>query len=203
MIEAEKKEKAIEVAENLMIQVDDVLHSDFHIREVLDYVQEIVASYPEADLDILEIATWWHDVGRATVDVGHHLKSAEMARVELKKIGISANDIEKICLAIESHSNRGNIEPTTIEGKILKDADKLVFLSVDRWQTQINHQRAYGIETGIRRIGQMDTDILILPESKEIYKRLLRKLVEYLKTEKNPFLAQYKPEIMKRWKVQI
>lgn len=83
-----------------------------------------------ARLDILQASAILHDIGRRyeTVSQGticHAAKGAEMSRHILAKLGISAIDNKAICDAIDSHRFRGRNIPTSLESKILFDADKL------------------------------------------------------------------------------
>ncbi|MEI7792076.1 MAG: HD domain-containing protein [Candidatus Berkelbacteria bacterium] len=203
MIDPVMKKAAIDLACEITNKCGDVMHGVSHLESVLNYSNMIVKSYPEADLDILEISVWWHDVGRLYLDRGHALKSMEMAIESLTKIGFDASDVEKISIAIESHSNSSEKKPSTIEGIILKDADKLDFLTSLRWQIGMDNDRTKEIEIGIDKIPLILTDILILPESKEIYAELFTNLVNYLKKSDNPFINKYKPTIAKRWQVNI
>lgn len=83
-----------------------------------------------ADLDILEIAAYLHDIGRPYQDeskgaVCHGEKGAAMAGLLLEKHPISPEKRENIIHCIRSHRFRGNCRPQTLEAKILFDADKL------------------------------------------------------------------------------
>jgi uncharacterized protein len=83
-----------------------------------------------ADLEILEIAAYLHDIGRPLQDkskgaVCHAEKGAEMARALLEGYAISRERKENIIHSIRSHRFRGTSEPRSIEAKVLYDADKL------------------------------------------------------------------------------
>lgn len=203
MIDAAKKERAIVFAKELLNELNDSMHGVAHMESVIGYCDQISKAYPMVDLEILELAVWWHDVGRIFVDEGHAEKSSQMVREELKKIGIESAKIEQICDVIESHSNRGLRSPQTIEAKILKDADKLDFLTVDRWKVGIAEKRGKEIGIGVKKIPAIGKEILILPESKEIFKVLFDKLVIFIRATDNSFLNQFKPEIIKNWQVFV
>jgi hypothetical protein len=197
------KKAAIELACELTFKCANVMHGISHLESVLYYSNILAKNYPEVDPDVLEIAVWWHDVGRLYMDKGHAQKSMEMAIENLTKIGFSAIDVEKISVAIESHSNSSLKEPTMIEGIILRDADKLDFLTPARWQIGIDHERSEEIVEGIDRIPLILNEVLMLPESKELYNNLFAKLVEFLKESDNSFINKYKPMIAKSWQVNI
>lgn len=83
-----------------------------------------------ARLDILQAAAILHDIGRGleTTSQGllcHAEKGAEMARAILTEQGLDADTTQAICHAIDSHRFRGTSIPTSLEARILFDADKL------------------------------------------------------------------------------
>lgn len=83
-----------------------------------------------ADLEVLKIAAYLHDVGRSLQDeskgtICHAEKGAEMARASLKRYPISDDKKDNIIHSIRAHRFRGNHQPRTLEAKVLFDADKL------------------------------------------------------------------------------
>jgi uncharacterized protein len=83
-----------------------------------------------ADLEVLAIAAYLHDVGRLYQDetkgrVCHAEKGAEMAATLLEGSDIPSEKKTSILHCIRSHRFRGNHKPQTLEAKILFDADKL------------------------------------------------------------------------------
>jgi uncharacterized protein len=83
-----------------------------------------------ADLEVLEIAAYLHDVGRSCEDeskgeVCHAEKGAEMAREVLAKYSIAEEQKANIIHCIRTHRFRGNHHPETLEARVLFDADKL------------------------------------------------------------------------------
>jgi uncharacterized protein len=83
-----------------------------------------------ARLDILQAAAILHDIGRRyeTTSQGqlcHAEKGAEMAAAILAELGMDADTTQEICHAIGSHRFRGTNIPTSLEARILFDADKL------------------------------------------------------------------------------
>ncbi|KPK30199.1 MAG: phosphohydrolase [Nitrospira bacterium SG8_3] len=83
-----------------------------------------------ADMEVLKIAAYLHDVGRSHQDeskgtICHAEKGAEIATELLDKYPISTGRKVNILHCIRSHRFRGNREPATLEAKILFDADKL------------------------------------------------------------------------------
>jgi uncharacterized protein len=83
-----------------------------------------------ADLEVLKIAAYLHDVARPLQDkskgsVCHAEKGAEMARPLLEEYPISEERKANVIHCIMSHRFRGNRHPQTLEAKVLFDADKL------------------------------------------------------------------------------
>ncbi len=89
-----------------------------------------IGQVERADLEVLEIAAYLHDVGRPYEDasrggVCHAQKGAEIARELLAEYPVSDNQKANIIHCIRSHRFRGNLRPETLEAKVLFDADKL------------------------------------------------------------------------------
>jgi uncharacterized protein len=83
-----------------------------------------------ADLEVLKIAAYLHDVGRSYQDqskgaVCHAAKGAELAQDLLARIPFPAAMKEDVLHCIRSHRFRGKGRPETLEAKVLFDADKL------------------------------------------------------------------------------
>jgi uncharacterized protein len=83
-----------------------------------------------ADVEVLEIAAYLHDVGRSHQDeskgtVCHAEKGAEMATKLLDKYPISPEQKANVLHCIRSHRFRGDCRPETLEAKVLFDSDKL------------------------------------------------------------------------------
>jgi uncharacterized protein len=83
-----------------------------------------------ADMEVLKIAAYLHDVGRAHQDeskgtICHAHKGAEIATEILDKCPISPEQKTNVLHCIRSHRFRGNRPPATLEAEILFDADKL------------------------------------------------------------------------------
>ena len=116
-------------------------------KEGLRYVSAVVANCKmlalelEAQEDNLEpidtealiIAAYLHDISTVTHGFHeHHLKSAEMAVEFLRKLDMPSERISKVEQAILAHMTVFSLEQresTSIEGRILYDADKLGRLS--------------------------------------------------------------------------
>lgn len=83
-----------------------------------------------ADMNIVKLATYLHDIGRKEeMDGGgkvcHAEKGAELAGIILSSYDLDKEIIENIKHCILSHRYRNEHKPKTIEAKVLFDADKL------------------------------------------------------------------------------
>lgn len=134
-----KKDVAISMAKHIIDQMADVMHSRSHMEQVLAYANEIASSRDDIDHDVLELAVWWHNVGRLFLDRGHPQRGAEMLEDEFAKIGFGKLLIHNVYDAVINHSSSKT--PGTIEGKILRDADKLDFLTPSRWKLAIDNKK--------------------------------------------------------------
>ncbi|MBN1904276.1 MAG: HD domain-containing protein [Deltaproteobacteria bacterium] len=104
-------------------------HDWYHTKRVYDLCMRI-GKVEGADLDILGIAAYLHDIGRPFQDrakgrICHAEKGAELAAEILKKLTIPDAGRKNIIHAIRTHRFRGKNIPETIEAKVLFDADKL------------------------------------------------------------------------------
>ncbi|MBC8199823.1 MAG: HD domain-containing protein [Desulfobacterales bacterium] len=83
-----------------------------------------------ADMDVLLIAAYLHDIGRSCQDasngaVCHAEKGALMAQFIIKDLPLSKKQKENVVHCIKAHRFRGNHAPKSAEAKVLFDADKL------------------------------------------------------------------------------
>ena len=83
-----------------------------------------------ADLEVLAVAAYLHDVGRSYEDeskgaICHAEKGAEIAKALLAQYPLSDKKKSNIVHCIGSHRFRGNHAPETLEAKTLFDSDKL------------------------------------------------------------------------------
>jgi len=110
----------------------DVLHDLAHSERVAENAKQIAAEIGYKDLDFLELCSMWHDVARTVGREPHEEEGAIMARDDLLSRGASQTLANLAYEAIRFHKSTAS--PVTIEGKIIRDADKLDIFSVVRWQ---------------------------------------------------------------------
>lgn len=81
-----------------------------------------------ADLRILLAAAILHDVGRTrekAEGISHSILSGTMSRGLLFELGYQEREVASILDAIRTHRFSEGMEPNSLEGQILSDADKL------------------------------------------------------------------------------
>jgi len=91
---------------------------------------ERIGPVEKADMDVLRIAAYLHDIGRADQDstsgaLCHAEKGAERARSIVSELPLSEDRKANIIHCIRAHRFRGKYRPETAEAKVLFDADKL------------------------------------------------------------------------------
>lgn len=96
---------------------------EFHLVPMKDYAVRL-AKKLNADLEIVELAAWLHDI--SSIIYGrrnHHITSAGIAAKKLNEF--KYNKVEEVKHCIFNHRSSNGLKPMTIEGKIISDADAL------------------------------------------------------------------------------
>lgn len=115
----------------LHYQNDDASHDIHHFRRVTNNAFNIASYYPEEMIDrsVLLAAAYFHDVVNLPKDHPHrHMASkysAEKAADVLMDLGFDKTKIPHVQHAILTHSFSANIQPETLEAKVLQDADRI------------------------------------------------------------------------------
>ncbi|AXH99353.1 HD domain-containing protein [Sporosarcina sp. PTS2304] len=101
----------------------DASHDLDHIDRVMKNAEKILLTEPNADEWVVRLAVLLHDVEDAKYESVHEATINEI----LKTIGAHDELIEKVVTVIESVSYNGGhaIDITSIEGAIVRDADRL------------------------------------------------------------------------------
>lgn len=172
----EKNKILIEKAIEIMKQVTDQKHALSHVEAVVNYTKEILTQVNEADKEVCIISAYWHDIGRIEGAKGHAQISADRIQEEMRRLSYPEEMIEKCYLAIYKHSWKE--EPETLEGIIIRDADKIDFVGIGRWKECIETNCKF--DKIPKMLPTMRKEILKLDCSKEIFDREIGKLVGYL-----------------------
>jgi uncharacterized protein len=163
-------------------------HGFDHIERVYKICLQI-GSVEDVDLGILLPAALLHDNARD--EENHAQAGAEKAKPILRRYGQSEENIEKIAMAISTHSFSGNKPPQTIEAKILSDADKLDALgAIGTYRTAVySGEYARPVEDFIahfhEKLFKLE-DLLFTDEAKRMARertRYMRDFVAHLEKE--------------------
>jgi uncharacterized protein len=103
-------------------------HRMDHLIRVARNARSILKLYPEADAEILYLAVLLHDVDQPFDDKENHvMRSATAAERLLTEIEYPPARVTRVLELIREHSTEhiSSIRPSTIEARILFDADKL------------------------------------------------------------------------------
>lgn len=107
---------------------NDPSHDLGHVKRVVAAVRKI-AALEGGDLSVLIPAAWLHDIVNLPKDHPQRVEasklSADKAFAILAAHGYEARALEAIHHAIHAHSFSAGITPSTLEAKILQDADRL------------------------------------------------------------------------------
>lgn len=113
---------------------DEVIQHGFKVRELaLEYSKKIIANGAFVDINIVEIGSILHDIGKSISNgIEHGALGAKLA----ENLGIDAKIVQIIRChigagitkkkALELKLPHGNYIPTTIEEKIVAHADNLI-----------------------------------------------------------------------------
>lgn len=111
----------------------DSIHNLRHSERVAENAILLAQELGYEDTDFLKLCAYWHDAARTQgITDGHEEAGAVMAQNDLLQRGASQELAKSAYEAIRFHKSTAN--PTTIEGKIIRDADKLDIYSLERWK---------------------------------------------------------------------
>jgi len=114
--------------EYMLRHMGDSAHDAGHVYRVLWAALGMAESEKNVDWDVLTAAALLHDVGREEqfrTGENHALVGAQMARAFLEELGDGAEFAGKVSECIRTHRFRSDDPPTSVEAKLLYDADKL------------------------------------------------------------------------------
>ncbi|MCL2444698.1 HD domain-containing protein [Candidatus Saccharibacteria bacterium] len=159
----------------LVIGDSDREHGWRHIEDNVWFLTELMEDVEEEfDAEVCVVAVYWHDVGRVDGGMeGHEGRSAEMLTEEMRQRGYDEGFIWRCAEAIRYH--KWNMVPKTIEGRILRDADKLGWIGTGRWESCLQHgQKLKNIRKMLPRLRD---EILYFDCARKIYDREIVKIV--------------------------
>lgn len=124
---------SIAKAKSLYEGFNDVIHDWEHSERTAVHAHLIADNLGYQDKDLLELCALWHDAARTKgLTDGHEEAGAQMAKADLLQRGADKELAERAYEAIRFHKSTAS--PVTIEGKIIRDADKLDIFTIRRWE---------------------------------------------------------------------
>ncbi len=121
------KSKIIEFVRKELSGSNSGAHTFDHTMRVNTLSMQIGDGLP-VSIRVLQAAALLHDVGRpreSETGLSHSILSGEMSKPLLQELTYTESEIEQILDAIRTHRFSEGIEPNSLEGRILSDADKL------------------------------------------------------------------------------
>jgi uncharacterized protein len=191
---------------------DDGAHDINHLHRVWHTAATLLNDYPEADALVVQAACYLHDlVNLPKNDPQRHLASrqaAELACRELSNMNFPADKLPALAHAIEAHSFSAAITPTTIEARIVQDADRLdalgavglarLFYIAGRMGSELAHPddamgRQRGLDDKRYALDHIAVKLATLPASMqtEAGKRLGQLRLEWLYEFRETFLQEW------------
>lgn len=124
-----KKGKAIKIAEKYLKKIECEAHDIRHSVNVAKNSLGIAKEYKDINIDIMEIVSYFHDVGRANYDDERHIvESQKIVKKELEKL--FDKNIFNIIYNLIYHDF--DLPAKSLEEQILKEADLIDGIDVER-----------------------------------------------------------------------
>lgn len=182
-------EQALEYIKKLFQNNSDG-HDAAHSIRVYTNARKIAEEYPECDLTVVSLAALLHDADdHKLFDTVNNMN----ARMFLKDRQVADSVIETICEVINGVSfsqNRGK-RPSTLEGQIVQDADRLDAMGA----IGIARTFAYGGKVGRPledSLKHFDDKLLLLKD--EMNTEAAKKIAEHRHKYMEEFLAEFHDE---------
>ncbi len=107
---------------------NDPAHDLAHFGRVVATAKAIAAE-EGARLEVVVPAAWLHDLVNVPKDDPRRSQASRLSAAEasrfLRSVGYPEEHLADIAHAIEAHSYSAGIEPTTLEARVVQDADRL------------------------------------------------------------------------------
>jgi len=168
-----------------------IAHRADHLDRVMQSAQGIAATLDDVDHELLELAVLLHDVDQPVGRKGEHVAlSMKAAKEILDQSGCSKDRAALVLQIISEHSSEHieTLKPTSIEAKILFDADKLDGLG------------AIGISRVFSLFGQVNGSI---KDAIPWYRRKIDLSLTHLQTEEGRRLCQAKLPFVQQFLAQL
>lgn len=196
-----------ERADELMKQSKDPAHDEKHIQALLSNIDLILNTEKNladtVDFEVLILGICWHDCWRARVipkNVAElfftfwwdGLGSMYLFEKEAKQMHLSPKKIEATKYVIRKHHSVQFLPRTTIEAKMLKDADELEVWTLSRAKTMYKYALTYMNGRGMHRLMRRYLKLKIRSSIKSVY---FQATAELLTRKMQIFLKEFDDEI--------
>ena len=189
----DKLELSILEAKALTDRITDAAHGNIHVESVVQTAQRISDFYQETDPMIVRTAATWHDVGRL-YDPDHERLSAELAQESLRRLQVPTPEIRKVYDAVVNHHYSTN--PQTLEGEIVRDADKLDFISSTRWRLRLRDKKYQTLAHIGSLLPHLRDDFLHLEISRRIFDQLVVPFSQFIESVNDPQFAETRQKVL-------
>ncbi|MEM5830289.1 MAG: HD domain-containing protein [Candidatus Aenigmatarchaeota archaeon] len=145
-----------------------------------------LANKLKANKDVIKVAALFHDI--AVMKFGkenHEIKSAEIAEDVLLKFNLDRSFIEEVKKCIIEHRHSKDIIPSSLESKIIRDADAISVIMNPLWFLIVFLERTnYNFREAFQMLKNRTDELynsLILDESKKLAKRYYKNFLKIFK----------------------
>ena len=110
-----------------MLSADNTGHDWWHVNRVWKNAV-LIGREEHADMFIVELAALLHDIADWKFRDGDHDAGAREARQWLEELNVAPDALDLVCTIIDEVSFKGagvETTPSTVEGKVVQDADRL------------------------------------------------------------------------------
>jgi uncharacterized protein len=108
---------------------EDGAHDLAHLHRVWRNACALLAASPSGDVLVVLAACYLHDVVNLPKDHPARATASRLSALEavrrLRAVGFPTDKLPAVAHAIEAHSFSANVAPTTLEARIVQDADRL------------------------------------------------------------------------------
>lgn len=189
----EKLAHSNQEAKELTDRITDAAHGNIHVESVIRTAQRISDFYHDTDPLIVRTAARWHDVGRL-YDPDHERLSAELAAESLARQRAPKEEIRKVYDAIVNHHYSD--APQTLEGEIVRDADKLDFVSATRWKLRLRDKKYEALAHIGSLLPHLRDDFLHLEISRQIFDQLVVPFTDFIESVDDPRFADTRQKVL-------
>lgn len=191
---------------------NDGAHDINHLNRVWKTAQQLLTDYPQADAMVVLAACYLHDLvnlPKNHPDRAHASRlAAQRACEKLTEAGFPTDKLQSVTHAIEAHSFSAAITPTTIEAKIVQDADRLdalgavglarLFYTAGRMESALAHPTdASGMQRDLNdrvyALDHIEVKLATLPATMqtEAGRALGEERLEWLREFRTTFIAEW------------